>query len=90
MADFGQVVEAYSFRGQNWLTIWDFRQERKFSIACTPATALTESMLVSYDRAQAGEMRIAAVDVDELPPGTVPVMEPTFFAAVPLPPFLTS
>lgn len=66
---YGQVIDRFQSDGAVWLTIWDLKANRKWSIPLSNAADIHAGDLVEYDRtaARGGTIDLCAISSDAIP-----------------------
>ena len=75
MTHFGQIVDCFASQDQQWITVWDLEERRKWSIALARDAAFAIGDLVQYDKSATGVREISTIGFDVLPEGLVPLVE---------------
>lgn len=66
---YGQVIDRFQSDGSVWLTIWDLKANRKWSIPLSNAADIHAGDLVEYDRgtARGGTIDLRVISSDAIP-----------------------
>lgn len=66
---YGQVIDRFQSDGAVWLTIWDLKANRKWSIPLSNAVDIRTGDLVEYDRSAArrGTIDLCVISQDAVP-----------------------
>jgi hypothetical protein len=75
MKEFGQVIERYGMRGQDWVTIWNLNSHRQHALAAASCPPLKLGQCVVFERSEADCIsEVKTVSRSELPAGIIPII----------------
>lgn len=61
---FGQILDKYEFRGEWWVSIWDFDRQARFDTNLVVWEAVRPGMLVEITRVDGKVFEVALIDAD--------------------------